>query len=805
MNEFFIKIVDALYGKESTEAGEGLQTTISHTWPFAPWVTLLVVMGALAWIVAIYLRERSSASALWNVLLISIRTALVLIVVFMMYGWMRNQHKTDLPDIVVVVDDSESMMLVDHYDEEKVRTELLAKIEAGGFQELTRANLAKVLLLENDSQSLRALQARYNVKLFRVGGSARVASTEDPETLSQVIEQLDSNQEASRLGDGLRDILETQRGRPTAAVMLLTDGVTTEGKSLGEVAEYARRKAVPLYVVGLGSEQAPRDVRLSELVVDDMVFVNDVVNFDFKVTASGYAGEKLKLRLKRQGESEILAETEIDLDEETRLQSVRLSHRPTEQGDFEYVVEADQLAGEASLENNRKTETVQVRDETLRVLLVQDYASHEFQFLKSMLERILKQGSETEKAIELTTVLHEADAEYAAQDASATRVFPVTREELFAYDVIIFGDVNPSFLNRSVMQNIDAFVRERGGGIVFLSGPQNTPLAYRDTPLASLLPINLDTAVMPDSTLNLDEQFEFVTQPTGLGMNSPMLQIGENAVQSSQAWRSMPPLYWFIEAPDRRPAARVLAVHPTRTGTTGENLPVVVWQYVGAGKVILHLTDESYRWSRHEDGRQYYTRYWIQMLRYLSRSKLLGKDRGAEMPFDQDTYRRGEPVRLAVRFFDERLAPVQDDGVTVIVERDGGKRRQVRLSRDANRRGYFEGVATDLPEGDYRAWMATPTLEGQPPAREFLVTAPPGERTRLEMDGEDLRLAAKTSRGEFYPVSAADQLWKDLPAGREVRIQPLAPQPIWNSSLLAGLFITLLVTEWLLRKRVGLL
>jgi len=99
---------------------------------------------------------------------------------------------------------------------------------------------------------------------------------------------------------------------------------------------------------------------------------------------------------------------------------------------------------------------------------------------------------------------------------------------------------------------------------------------------------------------------------------------------------------------------------------------VVVWQYVGAGKVILHLTDESYRWSRHEDGRQYYTRYWIQMLRYLSRSKLLGKDRGAEMPFDQDTYRRGEPVRLAVRFFDERLAPVQDDGVTVIVEREWG-------------------------------------------------------------------------------------------------------------------------------------
>ncbi len=27
-----------------------------------------------------------------------------------------------------------------------------------------------------------------------------------------------------------KDILESQRGRPTAAVLLLTDGITTEGK-----------------------------------------------------------------------------------------------------------------------------------------------------------------------------------------------------------------------------------------------------------------------------------------------------------------------------------------------------------------------------------------------------------------------------------------------------------------------------------------------------------------------------------------------------------------------------------------------
>jgi hypothetical protein len=39
----------------------------------------------------------------------------------------------------------------------------------------------------------------------------------------------------------------------------------------------------------------------------------------------------------------------------------------------------------------------------------------------------------------------------------------------------------------------------------------------------------------------------------------------------------------------------------------------------------------------------------------------------------------------------------------------------------------------------------------------------------------------------------------------QVRIESLPPVPIWNSSLLAGLSVVLIATEWLLRKRSGLL
>ncbi len=78
--------------------------------------------------------------------------------------------------------------------------------------------------------------------------------------------------------------------------------------------------------------------------------------------------------------------------------------------------------------------------------------------------------------------------------------------------------------------------------------------------------------------------------------------------------------------------------------------------YVGSGKVIFHATDETWRW-RFRVGDVFFARYWVQTIRYLSRSKLLGKDRSAELTVDRREYRRGEPVRVRVRFLDDRQAP----------------------------------------------------------------------------------------------------------------------------------------------------
>ncbi|MFW6169052.1 MAG: hypothetical protein ACODAD_01085 [Planctomycetota bacterium] len=778
-------------------AGEGLEVTFTHTCPWPPWITLLVVILSGAYVFWVYMREPGQVRRRTRFLLAAIRLALIVLVITMMYGWMRQRHRTDLPDIVLAVDDSRSMGFSDQYDDDQLRKRLREQLESVELGEPSRLNVAKSFLLGADTGWFDQLKGKYNLTLYLIGAGARPQGV-SAAAMQERLRSVEGVQPASRLGDGIQTIVEAQRGRPTAAVVLLSDGVTTEGKSISEAAHYARRRHVPLFLVGVGNQRPPRDVQLSDLLVDETVFLGDVVNFDFKLSGSGFDAETVTARLKRKGEERVLAEEKVELKGNRVARSTRLTTRATEEGDCEYIVEVEPLRNETNPENNRLSRVVSVRDERIRVLYVQEYPSFDFRFLKTVLERGLRVGGKG-KAIELTTVLQEADPEYVELDETAQRVFPVSRKELFTYDVVIFGDVNPVYMSRAVLENLAAFVSERGGGMMCLSGPRHTPLAYRDTPLANLLPIEVSTARLPER-----EPLTKTAHPlelTRLGRISPQMQLANGEAENREVWRNFPPLRWLLDTPDVKSAARVLV--ETNATAAGAPRPVVTTQLVGAGRVVFHATDESYLWSRVRGSEQYYERYWLQTIRYLSRAKLLGGNRAVEIVPDQNTYSRGETVPLQVRFHDERMAPVADDGVTLLLERREGQRERIKLRREPIRRGVFEGSVSNLAEGDYRIWMVAPDIQGDPPAWEFTVKPPPGEQVGVPMDADELRQAAKTADGKFYTVDTADRLLDDLPRGRQVRIESLPPTPVWNSPLLAALFVLLLVAEWLLRRRVG--
>jgi hypothetical protein len=789
--------VERLLGVEAGHE-EGTIWSLEHQWRWPPCVTVLFLALAVALVVAIYLREGRRARGPYRIMLAAIRLCLVGIVLLMIAQLALSLKRTGLPYVAVVVDDSQSMGIVDRY-EPKRRAKLEEQVQQArpGNYQLNRWNLARTLLTEQGGALLAGIAKDYKLRVYFLEdspGGVRSSSGAGVEELLKEIEAIEKPSVASsRLGAAVRTVLDELRGTAPAAVVLLSDGINTDGPTLDEV--LAGRKGVPLFAVGLGSDEPVKDLKISDLLVDPRVFLNDVVNFELKLTGNGFQGRRVWVVLREQDKPDVLAKVEVSVGPDGQPQQVRLPYRPTKVGRFRYVVEVEPQAGELQTENNRQERTVEVHKEKIRVLLAQGYPSFEFRYLQKMLQR--------EEAVELKWVLQVADLESTRQDASALPVFPVQRDDLFSYDVIILGDVNPALLSASTMQNLADFVDQpaKGGALILIAGAKYMPDAYRDTPLARLMPIKLSSVRYPDPNQPITRGF--TVQPTELGLSSPAMQLGDTPDETRAIWRNLPPLYWLLEVPDLKPAARTLAEDPTRRGHDGRPLPVICMQYVGAGKVLFHATDETYRW-RKRVGDLYFGRYWIQTIRYLSRSKLAGQGRSATLSADRRQYAQGEPVRLRVRFADVRQAPEEDDGVTVVLEHRGYKTRRIQLHRTGASQGDFDGLVPSLPVGGYHAWIAIPAMEGRAPAVDFTVAAPPGEFERVQMDRPALEGAAKHTGGRFYTFETARHLVKDLPPGHQVPIESLPPKPLWNQWPLLLLFLVLVTTEWILRKVGGM-
>jgi hypothetical protein len=348
-------------------------------------------------------------------------------------------------------------------------------------------------------------------------------------------------------------------------------------------------------------------------------------------------------------------------------------------------------------------------------------------------------------------------------------------------------------------------VTEKGGGLAVIAGQNFTPTAYRDTPLAELLPI--DAAASSDAATS---QQSFRPVPTDLGLATASFQLGESDAESREIWRNLPKLFWSYDVERLKPAAQVLAEHSDRTASDGRPLPLIVLHYVGAGKVLFHAIDETYRW-RYRVGDVFFARYWVQTIRLLGRTRLLGQNRSASLTADRDEYRLGEPVRLRLRYIDERLAPADDDGVMVLLESRGRQQETVTMHRSATHRGIFEATLPQLGVGEHRVLLLAPVLPSgddpasTPPSDEFRVVAPPGESEKLQTDSAALRAAAAQTHGRFYHFPQTDSLADDLPQGRQVPIESLPPLPLWNRWELLCLFLFVITGEWTIRKVKGML
>jgi hypothetical protein len=854
--ERFRRAVESALNISPPAPGEGTHWRLeflAYLWSPAadPWLAGFLALVSAAMVALVYLQEGRTASTGYKLFLSGLRLSFILLTLAVFLPQLRLWfERQGWPDVALIIDDSRSMSAVDRYRDPKVAeaADRLAKLAS--LSEPNRLQLAQALLAQSQPDWLESLLTNRNVKVHVYHCSGRAARLQDltdavdadqRQAALRSLADLKPEGESSQLGAAVRQVLNDFRGSSLSAVIMLTDGVTTEGEDLVRVSRYAAQMGVPLYFVGIGDSHEVRDLQLHDLQVEDTVYVNDRVVFEARVTGKGYTDKTVSVNLKEKGKDKVLDSKLVKIDPEGKPVKVRLSHTPTEAGEKTYVLEVPVEPDEADADNNRLERPIFVREtKIIKVLYVEGEARYDYRYIKHLLERESAQDPRN-KTMDLKVLLLGADEGYASEDKSALSGFP-SKVELNLFDVVIWGDVDPRDprIGDKNLQNLADFVRERGGGLLMIAGERFSPHAYKNTPLREILPI--EVAGLPTPEAEYAEGFH--PELTGTGRFHPIFRFSPDEGKNAEIWNGLPEIFWWSEGYRTMPAAEVLAVHPRRAAPKDQaggrrppaddltRHPLIIQQFVGAGRAMFFGINETWRW-RFRDQEQYFNQFWIQTVRYLARSRLGRIDLRLDR---QVPYRRGEPIKIMVRFPDDSPPPAPGTEVKVVAERTlpkasrgtpaharqrpeqgAGRERQrpedaesetqtLNLAKVEGSRATYETLLTRTPEGEYHFWLSSPTSTGSKPRVECRVLAPPGEMDNLRMNQQDLERAAEETHGRFYTLADADHLLSDLPSGNRVALntrQP--PRLLWNHFTLFGLALLLLGSEWFLRKRKHLL
>jgi hypothetical protein len=799
------RFVENYLGMPPAQAGERTDWRFEFNGLGSDWLSLAAVaIGALfiVYLLYVYRRDAGRGSRRMQVLLPGLRLAVIALAFLCLFQFTLSVGRIGLPVLALVIDDSASMGLEDRYPDDRTNELADQLARATGASTKTRIGLTQAILTRDNGQFLRELLEHHKVRLYRFSDTATRLGTRDfagPGDVAEIagkIKELKAEGSRTRPGPALRKVLDDFRGSPPAAIILFTDGVASTGDAdrLSPAAEAAAASFVPVEAVGIGSEQPSRDLQLYDVSAEGLAFVGDPYTVSGKVKGEGLGATVVPVRLTERDTGRVLAQASVTLAADGTPAAFELSYVPSEPGELDVAIEVPPLPAETNRDNNRETRHVSIRKEKIRVLLADSAPRWEFRYLKSLFER--------DPTVSLKTVLQEADPEYASEDQTALPHFPLNKEELYRYDVLILGDLNPALLGNWSMELVRDFVRDSGGGVLMIAGTDFNPVAYRGTPWDELVPLDLAEAQTPADENLLADGFHPDLTVDGLRGTS-IFRLAETEPATLEIWKQLPNLHWVTSLSRAKPTARVFAVWHRGPSTTND-VPIVAMQPVGAGKVLFHATDEFWRW-RFRVGDLYYGPFWSRAVRYLSRSRLLGRDRTAELTTDRSLYNQGESPTLRVRFFDERLVPTAANAVTVTLERRNGERRSVTLSRSPGHPTVFEGTATSLPLGVYHAWVASPSFREAPPAVDFRVEAASDELLRRNLDRHELQQTAQITHGDFLTLADASTLPSRIPPGHPIPLSTRERIPLWNHWEVLLIFAALLTAEWVLRRRARLL
>jgi hypothetical protein len=778
-------------------------------WWFAA-LLLAVLTVAVFWL---YARERAGLGVFRKSAMALVRVALLALLLFLLLRpILLAEYQGERPQsVVLLLDNSQSMRQQDRRLSTADR--LRAAIARGQVPPTTsvtdsaalaalpshatdpeRVELVRAILTNPQLQLVDGLQRLGPLRPFlfgqRLRGALDDAAGAPPGQVGQRLAAvLKADEPRTGLADAINDLLQRKDGDLPAALVVMTDGLDNASKlTLEDAARDCARLKVPLHIYGVGSSEGG-SLQLKDVGIPDTLFHDDTVSVPLRWRAQGFTKGIVVVTLTLGGK--VVAQRDVPVHDGVDDRAV-LSFIPPKGNKKEEnldLVASVKLKGNDTFKDS-VTRPVRLIDRKVRILYIENTPRWEYKFLQTALLR--------DRRVEASFLLVKAAPQVLHSGPPFLPEFPA-RDRLFAFDLLILGDVAAADLGKQHMEWLVEFVKE-GGGLVVIAGPQHAPASFDGTPLADVLPVEFLPVKFKVESDARPQAFHPLL--TDAGERADFLALADTPQESLKAWKDLPGFYWHYPVTKLRPGATALLVHP-RAKMGEQPMPLLASHYYGKGQVLFLAVEETWRW-RYNARDRYLARFWGQLIYQLGLPHLLGNSRRVQVALEHSEAVLDRQSSIYARLLDADYRPLKKEQVPAVLEYLDAKKGQeartrVVLERVPDREGEYRCLLPNDRPGRFELKLTEPEVATFP----YRVNLPPRhELEEANLAVEPLREAARLSGGDLYREEDLYRLTTQVQPRKTVFTQR-QEVVLWNP-LTMLLLVGLITLEWVLRKFANL-
>ena len=607
-----------------------------------------------------------------------------------------------------------------------------------------------------------------------------------------------------------------------SSIVLLSEGQHNGDEDPIELADKAAGLGIPIFTVGVGDPNPPKNLAISEIYVRNKAYPNEPFEIEAVLQTSrrdetglppqlnvSLLEQKVNPNTGKFDNARTLKTRAIDIPVSGGRVRIDFDHVTNQPGKYVYTVAVEELDDETQLNDNQLVSSqIEIIDEQVKVLLISGLPSWDYQQVQRLLQR--------DASIELSCWLQSMDETRPQEGNLSIDRLPRSIEELGQYNVVILLDPDPSEFDQQWIELLKDFCKYKAGGVLFMAGPQFTSdfiTFNRLQQIRDLLPVRFGDNEFIDTTQALASATE--NEPGKMlvvnhNLDHPVMSFKADPLESQRIWDIMPGIYWSFPTMSAKATARVLIERGDQINADG-NQPLLVSGRYGAGSVLYLGFQGTWRWRPLGLQAQYFDRFWIQVVRFLVETRSLQGTRRGFLDREKSEYELGDRVTLVARVLDAQFQPSTQDSFEAVVTSDDGRTETVQLKLLPHQKGRYEGALEAKRLGSFEATIKL----GQSDEKlidpiAFRVVTPSAETNSYWLNKKLMSELAQRSGGQYLPLDELKKLPELLPTKVTRAEFNSPPKPLWDASrfLRWTVFLipaVLLTIEWALRKYYKLL